>query len=158
MNKQISKYSSESEGESLMASAGIHSRISLFISQPRQAVYLSFISVIGYNYGAKLMDRVKKIYKFSFFFIFGLVSILCAVMYVFAPNIVSLFTKSSDLQIVATKTFRMTLYGHSLIGPFNLACAVLQLHKKNTSAILLQTFRIGLCVVLELFIPKCFDI
>lgn len=53
--------------------------------------------LIGYNYGSKNNKRLKEILKFAYLFEMGLGLVFTIIMSVFAPLIISVFMKQSDI-------------------------------------------------------------
>ena len=82
--------------EKYIAAIGIYIRISFFGLQPRYAIYMAFMSIVGYNIGAKKYDRVRKIMMQSFWLMFCVLLVLTAIMVIWANDISSLFSSDKE--------------------------------------------------------------
>ena len=72
-----------------------------------------FQPVCGFNYGAKLYDRVKKAFWFCVKFSCGGLLIISILMAIFAPQIIMLFRKD-DLDVIAIGALGLRLQCVSL--------------------------------------------
>ncbi len=79
------------------------------------AFYTAGSSFIGQNYGAGLMERVKKIYRISLFYSFTIGTIIGISLYVFGIPFLSLFTGDTD--VINAGMYRLSImalsYGFS---------------------------------------------
>lgn len=83
--------------EMAVSSYGIISRLMMFINFPIFGLTQGFIPIAGFNYGSKQWPRVKEVLYTAIKYGFGVASIIFAVLMLFAPEIVRLFTKDQTL-------------------------------------------------------------
>ena len=86
-------------GDAAVAAMSIVGRVFMFIQSVMLGIGQGFQPVAGYNYGAAKYDRVRKSYWFTVKAGFLLMTSLCIVGFIFAPQIVSLFRKD-DLEVI----------------------------------------------------------
>lgn len=93
-------------GDAAIAAMSIVTRISMFASSAVIGFGQGFQPVCGFNYGAKLYDRVKKAFwfcvKFSTIFLF----VAGLIMFFNAPSIISLFRKD-DIDVITIGAFAL---------------------------------------------------
>lgn len=94
--------------ESALAAISVVNRLMMFIGSALIGFGQGFQPVAGYNWGAKRYDRVWKAFWFcSYVGIIGM-AVLCTVIYIFAPNLVGIFTKT-DQSIIDIGAFSIRL-------------------------------------------------
>lgn len=86
-------------GDAAIAAMSIVSKITMFTNSAMLGFGQGFQPVCGYNYGARLFDRVKKGYFFCLKSSFICLVILSAVEYFFADTLVAVFR--DDAQVIA---------------------------------------------------------
>ena len=139
-------------GDAAVAAFSIVNRISMFANSALIGFGQGFQPVCGFNYGAKKYSRVEYAYKFcikySFFFLIG----MSALVFIFAPELVTLFRKN-DLDVIRIGTLGIRL--QSVVFPLNsvivLSNMLLQSVGKAVKASILAASRNGL-----FFIPLVF--
>jgi len=87
-------------GDAAIAAISISNRLIMFAASIVLGFGQGFQPVCGFNYGAKLYDRVKKAFWFCVRFCCGALVIIAIVMAIFAPHIIALFRKD-DLDVIA---------------------------------------------------------
>jgi putative MATE family efflux protein len=92
--------------DAAIAGMSIVTRICMFSSSAVIGFGQGFQPVCGFNYGAKLFDRVKKAYWFCVKFATVFLIIVGAAMFIFAPDIISWFRKD-DPQVIAIGSFAL---------------------------------------------------
>ena len=86
-------------GDAAIAAMGVVQRLAMFGSSAMIGFGQGFQPVCGFNYGAKLYDRVKQGFWFCVKGSFGFLLVVSALGYVFAPQLVALFR--DDPQVIA---------------------------------------------------------
>ena len=140
-------------GDAAIAAISIVNRLCMFAGSAIIGFGQGFQPVCGFNYGAKLYDRVKK----SFWFCVRICSIglfvICITMAIFAPEIIALFRKD-DLDVIAIGTRGLRLNCISL--PFMaivIMCNMLtQTMGKAMEASIVASARQGLFLIPNIFI------
>lgn len=140
LNNYASNY-----GDSAVASFSIVNRVIMFATAILLGFGQGFQPVCGFNYGAKLYDRVSKAFRFSVI----MATIYCGIVSVtgiaLAQDIVSVF-RAGDADVIAlgTTVLRFHCYSYILNGFIVLTNMYLQNIRKTASAILVATARQGL--------------
>ena len=100
-------------GDAAIAGISIANRISMFAASVVLGFGQGFQPVCGFNYGAKLYNRVKKAFWFCVCFCCCVLFVLCIVMAVFAPEII-MFFRRDDPHVIAIGAFGLRLHCISL--------------------------------------------
>ena len=95
LNRAASVY-----GDAPFAAMTIVTKVFMIIFSIGLGIGQGYMPVVGYNYGARRFDRVRKSFRFTFFCGTGLMTVLSALMFVFAPAVLSAFV--SDDPAVGT--------------------------------------------------------
>ncbi|MDO4460710.1 MAG: MATE family efflux transporter [Clostridia bacterium] len=129
LNTMAGKYGADAA----IAGMSVVTRISMFASSVVIGFGQGFQPVCGFNYGAKLYERVKKAFWFCVKFATVFLAIAGIIMFIFAPEIIAIFRKD-DPEVIR-------------IGAFALRCQCVTLFLTATvvmSNMMLQT--IGMAV------------
>lgn len=131
-------------GDAAIAAMSIVNRFCFFVFSILLGLGQGFQPVCGFNYGAKLYDRVLKGFWFCVktgFFVLGTLSILGII---FAPEIVRTFRHDVDVIAIGTVALRFQL----VIFPLNVFVTIsnmmLQTIRKSGKAVILASARQGL--------------
>lgn len=132
-------------GDSAIAAFSVVNRIVLFSSSALLGFGQGFQPVSGFNYGAKLYDRVRK----AFWFCVKVATIYCTVFAVlgicFAPYIISFFcAEDVELIQIGARALRFQCFAFPLLGYVIIVNMYLQNILKTFSASLLAIARQGL--------------
>jgi len=100
-------------GDAAIAAISISNRISFLVTSIVLGFCQGFQPVCGFNYGAKLYNRVKKSFWFCVRFGFCILSVGAVVTALFAPEIIALFRKD-DLDVIAIGALGLRLQCISL--------------------------------------------
>ena len=72
--------------------------------------------IAGYNYGAKLYNRVIEVFRLTVFW-GTLITTLCFIVGMFFPGTaVSLFTRDPELKAIASRGFRIVVLAFPIVG------------------------------------------
>ena len=147
-------------GDAAIAGMSIVNRITMFANSALIGFGQGFQPVCGFNYGAKLYNRVREGFyfcvKYAFVFLV-IVSILCGI---FASNIVALFRKE-DIEVIETGTMALRL--QCITFPLNawivMSNMMLQSIGKALKASIVAGARQGYFFIpLILILPACFGL
>jgi len=128
-------------GSSAVAGYGISMRVEQMALLPTIGLNIAILSITGQNFGAKNLDRVKKVYKLGL--IYGLIIMTTAmfIIYPFSRYFLKLFTK--DLEVIKygvtylnIETFTLNSYVF-----LNISVAILQGLKKPNFVIFIGIYR-----------------
>lgn len=135
-------------GDGLLASIGVSTKVMLFPFSIILGFGGGFQPVAGFNWGAKLYDRVRESYRFcSIVAIVGSV-LMGAILAIFAEPIAGLFGQSGgDMQKYGTLCIQLQCLAlpiHGWVAVVNMLCAGLG---RARDAFLLATARQGTCFI-----------
>lgn len=147
-------------GDSAVAAMSVVMRITSFSSSALIGFGQGFQPVCGFNYGAKNYKRVKDAFWFCVKVSTIALTVLGIMEFVFAPNIISLFSKGdNNLLNVGVKTLRMQCIVFPLLGWIILCNMLLQNIGKYIKASTLAISRQGLCFIpMIIILPRIFGI
>ena len=86
-------------GDPAVAAVSIVTRIAMFIYSALIGFGQGYMPVGGFNYGAKRYDRVLEAFKFSIKVATVILTVLSAIFFVLAPNVIALF-RGDDLEVI----------------------------------------------------------
>ncbi len=136
-------------GDSAIAAFSVVNRVTFFAMAALLGYGQGFQPVCGYNYGAKLYDRVKKAYWFCIKS--SSIVLLCIAVFgcIFAKQIVTVF-RADDLELIriGTDALRYQICVFPLSGFFIISNMLLQTTRKTARATVISVARQGV-----LFIP-----
>jgi len=139
-------------GDAAIAAMSIVNRTANFAGSALIGFGQGFQPVCGFNYGAKLYNRVKKAFWFCLkvstivFFILGILG------WFFAPHIIALFRNDLEVIHIGTLALRLQCLTFSLLGWITLCNMMLQTIGKAAKASILAMGRQGLFFLPALFI------
>lgn len=146
-------------GDEAVAAMAIVSRITFFIFAIGLGIGQGFQPVASFNYGAKLYDRVKKAFYFTF--LIGEVSLgaFAVIGFFFSGHLIGLFRDDSVVIAIGTLALRFQL-GALFFQPFTICSNMLyQSIGENKKATFLSMLRSGILFVPTiLFLTWAFDL
>ena len=94
-------------GDAIIAAMGVVQRISMFGASTMLGFGQGFQPVCGFNYGAKLYDRVKKGFWFSVKVSTAVLFAISIAGFIFAPQLIALFRDDPDVIACGTLALRL---------------------------------------------------
>ena len=94
-------------GDAIIAAMGVVQRISMFGASTMLGFGQGFQPVCGFNYGAKLYDRVKKGFWFSVKVSTAVLFAISIAGFIFAPQLITLFRDDPDVIACGTLALRL---------------------------------------------------
>ena len=131
-------------GDAVIAAMGVVQRISMFGASAMLGFGQGFQPVCGFNYGAKLYDRVKKGFWFSVKISTAVLLAVAAAGYVFAPQLIALFRDDPDVIACGTAALRFQCLSFPTHGWIVMSNMMEQSMNRTTSATFLSIARQGL--------------
>ena len=129
-------------GDAAIAAMSVVTRIAMFANSAVIGFGQGFQPVCGFNYGAKLYDRVKKAYKFCVKFSTIFLLFACCIMFILAPQLIALFRKDDLLVIeIGTVALRCQCVTMCLSGVIVMSNMMLQTIGKAVPATILAMSR-----------------
>ena len=103
-------------GDAIIAAMGVVQRISMFGASTMLGFGQGFQPVCGFNYGAKLYDRVKKGFWFSIRISTVVLFAISIAGFIFAPQLIALFRDDPDVIACGTMALRFQCISFSTHG------------------------------------------
>ncbi|MDX1591768.1 MAG: MATE family efflux transporter, partial [Balneolaceae bacterium] len=146
-------------GELGLSIYGIIGRLLMFTNFPVLGITQGFIPIVGYNYGAKLMDRVNRLIRLSITSATLISFTIFLLIMIFAPWIVSVFTNDPDLIAQTTPALRKVFLATPLLAINLIGGAYFQAIGRAKPAFILSLSKQGfLLIPLILLLPLQFGI
>lgn len=156
LNTQLGSYG----GDTAIAAMGIVSSISQMMLMPIYGINQGVQPIIGFNYGAKLYHRVKKLLFEAILSATAVISLLWIVTMIFTNQIVSLFgSQSTALMIESSTAVRLFLMALPCVG-FQVVSATyfMAVGKPKQSLILNLSRQVLLLIPAVLIMPVFFKL
>jgi len=146
-------------GEQGLSVYGIINRVLMFANFPVLGITQGFVPIVGYNFGARLKERVQQIVKISIGWASGISVLLFIVLMVFAANISELFTSDLDLIKDTTPVIRTVFLATPLLAVSLIISAYFQAIGKAGPALFLALTKQGIFLIpLVLILPLYFGL
>ena len=147
-------------GDAAVAAMSIVGKIFMMIFAVMLGIGQGYQPILGINYGAKKYDRVKRAFYFTYSMSFLIAVLLGTPTFVFAKQIMSLFTKD-DLKVIeyGVTALHAQCFALALIPVNNICSMTLQVTGRSWTATLLSCMRQGIFFIpLILLLPKYYGI
>ena len=146
-------------GELGLSVYGIINRLMMFTNFPVQGITQGFIPIVGYNFGAQFMERVRKIIRLAMLSATTIALCIFAVIMTFTPQIVSVFTDDPVLINETVSAIRIAFLATPLIAINLIGSAYFQATGYPFPALVLALAKQGyLLIPLILLLPLQFGI
>lgn len=146
-------------GEHSVVVYGIISRMLMFALFPILGITHGFLPIAGYNYGAENHDRVKETIYISIKYAAILASFIFIIIFIFAPNIVAIFTQDPQVLRETPNAMRWVFAATPIIALQLIGAAYFQAAGKAIPALLLTLSKQGFFLIpLVLILPNYFGI
>lgn len=119
-------------GTLAMAGCGSYGKIDGFAILPVMSIAMAVTTFTGQNIGAKKYDRVRQGTKIGTIFSIGTVIIVSAIIMLFTPNILKIFTNDSNVIYYGTLMMKCLAPGYIFLGLSHLFSGVLRGAGKTT--------------------------
>ena len=144
MNRSLAHYG----GDMALAAIGIIMSITTFLVMPAMGISQGAQPIIGYNYGARKLDRVKNTLKLEIVAATAIVAIGWIFSMLWPTQLIGLFNKSPQLIELGTHGMRIFFFLIPLVGMQMVSTSYFQAVGKPTQATIL-----GLSRQIFIFIP-----
>jgi len=146
-------------GEMGLSIYGIINRLLMFANFPVIGITQGFVPICGYNYGARLMKRVRRLTRMAITSAVLISLGIFTIIMTMAPHIVSIFTNNQELIEQTTPALRWVFLGIPLIGINLIGSAYFQAIGKARPALVLALAKQGILLIpLVLMLPLVFGI
>ena len=146
-------------GSLAIAAAGLAIRIGDLAFMPMFGVAQGLLPIVGFNFGAKLWDRVWRAVKLACIGIALTMGAATVVLEIFTPQTISIFSDDPELMALAVPAMRITMSALVIVGPTILFSTAFQGLSKGKEALALSLIRQFLFFVpLLLLLPRIWGI
>jgi len=139
-------------GASILAVYAIISRMLMFATFPILGITQGFLPIAGYNFGAKLYDRVRQVIWVSLKFATLLATLVFLLIFYFADAVPYLFTKEFKVVNATPSALRWVFAALPIVGIQLIGAAFFQAIGKAIPALLLTLTRQGFFFIPLLFL------
>ncbi|MCQ2482889.1 MAG: MATE family efflux transporter [Clostridia bacterium] len=117
----LNKVAGAIAGAAALSAMGIFSKIFMMIFCVGLGIGQGYQPVLGYNYGARKLKRVRQAFIFTFVFSTGIMVAFGLALYIFAPDIMPLFISDPEVIDIGTYALRFEALVMPLL-PINVMC------------------------------------
>jgi putative MATE family efflux protein len=139
-------------GSFAIAAVGIAMRISDFAYMPVMGVSHGLLPIVGFCFGARNFKRLWQAVKQASIGIMALLLVITALIEIFTPQLVGIFSKEAALTSVTVPAMRIMLSSMVLIGPSIMIVTAFQGLSKGKTALVLSLIRQFIVFVPILFL------
>ncbi|MDD3840158.1 MAG: MATE family efflux transporter, partial [Clostridia bacterium] len=155
INNGLAKYG----GDIAISAFGVINRLLSFVFMPMFGIVQGLQPIIGYNYGARKYDRVRKSVKLGIFYATAMSVIGFFVLMIFPEQIISLFNQDAELIETGTYAMRIIVIALPLVGFQVVGASIFQaIGKALPSLILSMSRQILFLIPLVLILPLYFGL
>lgn len=124
-----------------IAAMGIYFRLQSFVLMPVYGLNQGYMPIVGYNYGHKKPERIKKtiVYGFVIAFVFTMVGFF--IFQVFPQQLVRLFNESEELIAIGTSALKAISYLYPVVGFSIIASVTFQAFGKGFRSLAISVLR-----------------
>ena len=142
-------------GEIAIAIYGVINRVIMFLFMPLFGMVQGMQPIVGFNYGAKNLDRLKETIKLSTFWITIIAFVTTLMGELFATTIFKIFSNDPNIAINGAMYLRIVIIMVPVIGIQIVGGALFQSLGKSVPALFLSLLRgVILFVPLVIVLPK----
>lgn len=142
-------------GEMALASYGIISRLLMFVNFPVLGITQGYVPILGYNFGAKLYDRVSELSRLSFGWATAIACGIFVLLMTFTRPLVGLFTEDLALIERTVPALRWVFAANPLLATSFLGSAYFQAIGQAKRALILGLSKQGFFLIpLILILPQ----
>ena len=146
-------------GDACIAAMSVSGRCAMLIFSVAVGIGQGFQPVCGFNYGSKKYDRVRQGIKFLWAFGTIVVVVLAGIMIAFAPQVISLFRRETEVVSVGKVALRYLCLSLMFLPTALTANMTFQSVGKKGRAFFLACCQNGIFFIpLVLILPKIFGI
>lgn len=128
-------------GNNAIAIYGIIYRLTSFIQLSTGGLAKGAQPLIGFNFGARNMKRIKEALVFSILASTALALFLTIFMFIFSKNLIEVFTTNSALIESATSVLKLSILASPLLGIYFISMGFYRAIGKAREAFILSLFR-----------------
>ena len=146
-------------GDIALVIAGILHRLTMFVFMPLFGVIQGMQPIVGFNYGAKKLDRVKEAIKLSLITTTAIATFGWLIAELFPFAIISIFTHDAEVIEKGSTIIRIVLSMIPVIGIQIVGAALFQSLGKAVPSLILSILRqVLLFIPLVIILPRVFGL
>lgn len=131
---------------------GVYYKLQTFLYLPANGIIQGMRPLIGYNYGANEMHRVKKIYRVAITMAAGIMAAGMIVCMVMPEILIGLFTTSSETIAIGEKALRIISLGFVVSSISIISCGALEGLGKGVPSLVISVLRYVVIIIPVAFI------
>lgn len=143
-------------GDFAIAAMGYVSKTAGLIFSVGLGIGQGFQPVVGFNYGAKKYERVRKASIFTFLFSMGFLGVISLACYIFADDIIYLFGNNDEVVKIGGIALKMFCVSMLFFPVSVVATMLFQSIGKSVSALILSCLQNGLLLIPMYYILPVF--
>ncbi len=146
-------------GDVALSAFGIINRVMMFMLLPMFGIVQGFSPIVGFNYGANNMIRVKSAVKLAIKSLITYCVIALAIILVFNVYVFKIFTNNPDVIKIGSYAIKIVFLGIPIIGIQIISSSFFQAIGRSKPALVLSLLRqVILLFPLILIIPRLFGL
>lgn len=138
-------------GDTAIAAMGIAAKVNMIVILLQIGFAAGLPPVLGYNWGARNMARLREILRAAFLFSLALGAVLTVLVFAFAPAAVRVFMDDPQITVPGTQMLRALMLCGPFLGVLFIITNFFQATGKALPAMLLSLCRQGIIFVAVLF-------
>lgn len=142
-------------GELALSAYGIISRLLMFVNFPVLGISQGYVPILGYNFGAKLYDRVKEVSRLAYLWTTGIALGIFILLMIFTWELVGVFTTDQQLIEATVPALRWVFAANPVLPLSFLGSAYFQAIGQARRALILALSKQGFFLIpLILILPQ----
>lgn len=131
---------------------GVYYKLQTFLYLPANGIIQGMRPIIGYNYGANEMHRVKKIYRVAIAMAAGIMAVGTVVCMVIPERLIGLFTTSPETITIGENALRIISLGFVVSSISIISCGALEGLGKGVPSLIISVLRYVVIIIPVAFI------
>lgn len=131
---------------------GVYYKLQTFLYLPANGIIQGMRPIIGYNYGANEMLRVKKIYRVAIAMAAGIMAVGTVVCMVIPEILIGLFTTSPETIAIGENALRIISLGFVVSSISIISCGALEGLGKGVPSLIISVLRYVVIIIPTAFI------
>lgn len=140
-----------------VAAYGIYYKLQNFIFMPAFGINNACVPIIGYNFGAEKMDRIKNTICYAVILVLSLMAAGIVIFQAFAEQIVGIFGLSAEFTSICVIAIRIITCGFLFAGMNVLLQGICQAMGGGVQSLVISLLRLVVIVLPVSAVLSCFD-
>lgn len=126
---------------------GVYYKLQTFIYLTANGIVQGIRPLMGYNYGAKEYDRVKKIFRTSLILIAAVMAVGTALSWMIPANLIGLFTSNSETIHIGVEALHIISFGFVISAVSVTCCGALEGLGKGLASLYISLLRYIIVII-----------